>query len=259
VRNFANLACVVVSACVLLPACSGFDGPKQSREYTSTLPAAGITQLTLAGSNGDVHAFAANVDRIDVRARLTTRDIQGIGSDTVTVTRRANEAVVASNCVERSLLFFSAQNCDVEYWITYPRALQASLSLVNGDIIIHGAAAAIDARTTNGDLTIDGATNGVTARTTNGDITIENASGDIAAMSSEGDVSAWLAQQWTGQRIAMKTHFGDVTLHVPQNFHALLHLGTLAGNVRGAAEIPTGSAVVDASTVFGDVRFERTY
>lgn len=255
-RNFANLAWSLAAGTVLLTACA-YSGAEQSRDFNSVLPAAGITQLTVDGSNGDVYVTAANVNRIRVQARLTTHDIQGLGNDAVTVTKHGSQAVVASVCAERSVLFFTAQNCDVEYWITYPRALHASISSVNGDVDVHGPAASVDARTTNGDVTIDGATGSVAGRSTNGNVDVESARGDIAAMSSEGNVSASLSDNWSGRSIALRTHFGDVNLRVPQNFRATLHLRTLAGDVTGARDIPSGSVVVEAQTVFGDIDFAR--
>lgn len=253
--NFARLGLVSILCLAFLGGCE--NGPAQSRQYASTLPAAGLTRISLSGSNGDIHLIAASVDRISMQARLKTHALQGLNGDTVAMARHGSEADIVSQCGEQSVLFFSAQNCDVDFWITYPRALQASISLTNGDITIRGSAASVDARTTNGDLTIDGTVGTVSARTTNGDVDVDDASGDIAALSSEGNVSASLTSKWAGHSIALKTHFGDVSLQVPQNFRATLHVGTLAGDVRGSQQIPAGDAIVDVSTVFGDVTLSR--
>jgi hypothetical protein len=206
-----------------------------SHRYVATLPASGIRRIVLTGYNGAIRAVATDGKTIVLHATLRERDDRMTGDD-VTLVRRGDEAFITSTCPSRFTMLWKVQLCDVYFTLEYPRSLDASLHPANGDV------------------TVDGGTGNVDAGTTNGDVTVRGASSDVTALSHEGDVIASLAPGWRGKSVSLQTTFGDVELTTPPSFRAMLQLHhPWAGNVEGTADIPLGSAVVDARTVFGDI------
>lgn len=206
-----------------------------SHRYVASLPAAGIRRVVLIGYNGTIRAVATDGKTIVLHATLRARDDRMTGDD-VTLVRRGDEALITSTCPSRFTVLWRVQLCDVYFTLEYPRSLDASLHLANGDVTVEGGAGSVDAGTTNGDVTVRGVSSDVTAR------------------SHEGDVTASLAPSWRGKNISLQTTFGDVELTTPPSFRAMLELQhPWAGDVEGTADVLPGPAVVSARTVFGDI------
>lgn len=209
------------------------------RVYSSQVAAGQFRALEVKGENGDIFVYGADVKRIDVRARIETNDPAALSHDTVSISRNGDTAVIASVCNRAGFAVWSIQDCGVDYDIRYPKGLRLSVTAVNGDVMVNGAGAAVDASTTNGD------------------VTIRNASSDIDAHSQQGDVTASLGSVWSGDSVVMHTRFGDLRLDVPQGFRGDVHAHTIAGDVDGLSLIAGGPADVSLSTIFGDVTVGR--
>jgi hypothetical protein len=235
-RSQAATAIAALSFVVLCGCDYGGVGGK--RFFDVQLPATGIERIVVSGGNGDIRATAGAADRIVVHARLTAQYRRWLESDSVTLARRGNVVYVTSVCPNGIVFAWHVQSCGVDYTISYPRRLQASFVLANGDVAVNGASAGIDARVTNGDVRLDGV------------------SSDVSAEAHQGDVDVTLARAWSGRNISLRTRFGDIRLLVPEGFRAAVHATHLAGQVT-LTEIEPGPAIVDASTVFGDVRIEH--
>ena len=213
-----------------------------AREYAAHVPASGLHRLVLISDNGDVTAIAGNVTAIEIHARIETHDFSELNLDSVSVTRSKGTATITSVCRHASIVFWRVQNCGVDYAITYPRSMQLSVTVVNGDVIADDARAPVNVRTTNGDVTIRAAEN------------------DVVAQSREGDVTVALAQGWKGNRVDMKTMFGDVRFRVPDDFRGGVRAHTIFGEIDGlTAYAPRAQPpIADLSTSFGDVDIIRT-
>lgn len=209
------------------------------RQYSARASTAGVQRLVVTGQNGDVTATAADVSAVEIRARIETSDLSQLDRDTVSVTRSGGDLVVSSACNKAWILFWSIQNCGIDYEITYPKHLSISVTNTNGDTLVVGAAAPIEAETENGD------------------ITIRAAGSDIVARSHQGDVEASLAQQWSGSRISMHTTFGDVILSASGSFRGGIAAHTVAGDISGHPPASAGRTVAQLSTTFGDIDFRR--
>ncbi len=205
------------------------------RIYRARVPAAGLRQIEIKGENGDVYATGANVDTIEVLAKIETSDFAALPHDTVLLARAGGTETISSSCSTARAFIWQLQNCGVDYQIVYPRRLHITVAVTNGDIHIAAAAAPLKASTTNGD------------------IAIRDASSDIAARTHQGDVSASLAPKWAGRGIAIETTFGDATLRTPPDFRAVVHAHTVAGDTPETSSIPVGPAHVTITTTFGDV------
>lgn len=215
--------------------CDSSDAWLATGRYAVTLPAGGIHRIVLSGYNGTIRAVATNGNSIVLHATLRARDDRMRG-DEVTLVRRGDEALITSTCASRSMIFWRVQLCDVNYTLEYPRSLDASLHLANGDVTVDGGAGIVDAGTTNGD------------------VDVRDVSSDITLLSHEGDVTASLSPGWHGRNVSLKTTFGDVELQTPPGFRATLELQhPWAGNVEGAANVAPGSALLRARTIFGDI------
>lgn len=238
-RSIVSAAVAGGALATALAGCVNINADSFSRIYSASLPERGVRTLVVKGMNGDIHASAEDVDAIEVDARIETNDLSALPHDTVAVSHNGPTAVVASVCSRAQIAFWNIQNCGVDYEIRYPRSMQLSVTNVNGDVTITGAAAAVDAATTNGD------------------VRVRDASANVAAQSHEGDVTVSLASGWIGNAVAASTRFGNVRFTVPDGFRGRIRASTVAGDIHGLSLFSSGPASVDLSTTFGDISVER--
>jgi DUF4097 and DUF4098 domain-containing protein YvlB len=161
----------------------------------------------------------------------------------------------------------------------------------NGELLITGVGANVEANTGNGRVMIAGTVGRVRANTGNGDVVIEDAHGDVqantgngvvrvatsdgpvTATTGNGDVHVSMARLTTSAPMTFRTGSGDITLTVPQDFGAEMDGST--GNGRITSEIPVtvrggmrpehvrgtlgaGGSRLSLSTGNGDITIRRT-
>lgn len=150
----------------------------------------------------------------------------------------------------------------VHYAIELPEAAFASLSTVNGQVRVTGAANGITVTSTNGKIVLEDISGDVTAQTTNGSIRLERVAGPVSAHTVNGgiDVHGRLesleAASTNGSitcrfegalppeaAIECRTSNGGITLSAPSESAFALHASTSNGRIRSDFPLAVTGAV----------------
>jgi DUF4097 and DUF4098 domain-containing protein YvlB len=215
-----------------------------TRSFDTTVSSGTATSIAVREDNGDIRLHAADTTQVTVHAVIHAHAQADLNRIIVSAGFSGNRINVGSTCPQTIRFLGYTDACEIDYDITYPRALD------------------VDIADTNGDVNVDGAEGNVNAHLTNGDLTINGALRSLDLSSRHGDVEAKLTAGWRGQSITLASSMGDVTLTVPHEFHGYLKAKTRLGSIDNEADLPsspvTGAVAIYASTLFGDVVVKKS-
>ena len=256
-------------------------------EKVLTLPAAGITQLSVNQPRSDFEITGNDGDSIVIRA-----DIQVWGEDH----REAEEKLKSldiSTENESGILCIKVdgppwtkkRRAKVDFAIAMPRNILAEISSASGDITVSGLHKGTKLNTASGDIEISDCmgenslstasgnieVNGcdevsLKVNTASGDIEVSDCSGDLAFQTVSGDVSASLSGNVQGQTVSgdidikaekpgeikINSTSGDIQFNGLISEDNVSAIATVSGDV--SIGLASGSsAMIEAGTVSGDI------
>lgn len=234
----------------ILPLALGMLGAMQAATDT-TFAVRADARLELRNAEGAIRVDAWDESRVRVRVEHGSRDRL----------RVENRGAVVSIGTERD----RGRAVAVDYRITVPRGMaltvmgmeayievvgvrgdvraesvegdivardigMASLSTVEGDITVYGAASHLRASTTDGDLVLDDVQGNLEATTLDGDVLLTRIASAIVSVSTvDGEIRYDGVIRDDG-RYRFTTHDGDVTLLVPSGVNATVTVATYDGD-----------------------------
>jgi DUF4097 and DUF4098 domain-containing protein YvlB len=218
-RPLFLLASVAVAAAIVFSAISILDaGARASERRVVTYDAA--RSLRVESAAGDVRVVGADVERVEVRMRIT----RGLSAPAVTTALRGGTLVLEDDCPAVVL-----GSCRVDYELRVPRDVAVAVDSGAGDVEA-------------ADLTA-----GVELESSAGEVRASRIGGRLVRLSSSaGDVSA---EELTAASVDATSSAGDVDLDVAKVPERVLAESS-AGNVR--VLLPDAAYAVDAETSAGD-------
>ncbi len=218
-RPLFLVASVVVAVAIVAGAISLLDaGARASERRLATYDAA--RSLRVESAAGDVRVLGADVERVEVRMRLT----RGLSAPAVSTGVRGGTLVLEDDCPAVVL-----GSCRVDYEIRVPRDVAVAVDSGAGDV------EAADLRA------------GVELESSAGEVRAARIGGRLVRLSSSaGDVSA---EELTAASVDAASSAGDVDVDVTRVPDRVLAESS-AGNVR--VLLPDAAYAVDAETSAGD-------
>ena len=218
-----------------------------------TLPAAGITKLSVSNVNGEVSVQPWEKPEMHIQAKKRV-----IHSSRETAEQYARKIEIAvetkgdalevrtvmpglqadRDWVER---FFSldwlferrVREVSVSYEISTPRRMDTELVSTNGGIRIGAMEGRAELRTTNGAVQTEGTKGELRGRTTNGAVTLLGVAGGCDVATINGKITAEFVSLGS-QGCALHTTNGAIRITLPENVHADLEASTTNGSVTSA-------------------------
>jgi hypothetical protein len=218
-----------------------------------TVPAAGITKLSVSNVNGDVSVQPWDKPEMHIQAkkrvRHSSREMAEKYARQLEIAVATNGDVLEVRTVmpgqpaDRDWLewFFSldwlferrVREASVSYEISTPPRMDAKLVSTNGRVQIGAIEGRADLRTTNGAVHAEGTQGAVQAHTTNGAISLVQVAGGCNAVTTNGKITAELLSLGS-QGCELHTTNGAIHITLPENVHADLEASTTNGSVTSA-------------------------
>ncbi len=218
-----------------------------------TLPAAGITRLSVRNINGDVSVQPWDKPEMHIAAK---KSVSHRSQETAEKYARQIEIVVATNgdvLEVRTVMprqqkdwdwvewFFSldwlfegfVREASASYEIFTPRRMDTELVSTNGGIRIGAMEGRAELRTTNGAVQTEGTKGELRGRTTNGAVTLLGVAGGCDVATINGKITAEFVSLGS-QGCALHTTNGAIRITLPENVHADLEASTTNGSVTSA-------------------------
>jgi hypothetical protein len=218
-----------------------------------TLPAAGITKLSVSHVNGNVSVQPWDKPEIHVQAKKRVRH-----SSQETAEQYARQIEIAvetkGDALEvRTVMpkpqgdrgwvewFFGldwlferrVREASVSYEISTPPRMDTKLVSTNGRVQIGAIEGRADLHTTNGAVHAEGTQGVLKAHTTNGAISLVQVAGGCNAVTTNGNITAELLSLGS-QGCELHTTNGAIHISLPENVRADLEASTTNGNVTSA-------------------------
>ena len=245
------------------------------------------SELSVSNVSGSVAVHAEEGFLITVQARKRgssrSRDIPDID-----IRKDGNKVSVQTKTGQFGLINFGRSSA-VDYDISVPRDCSVRLNSVSADVKITGIRAEVGVQTVSGDLTLEDIAGELTATTISGDIQGNTITGTLVARTTSGDcelrrtrlrrfsinsVSGDFRVETpliVGEQCFAKTVSGDLSLIVPPDTKATVHLKSVSGSV--GCELPAeivksgrrhwqgringGGAQLEMTSVSGDLNISR--
>jgi Putative adhesin len=225
----------------------------QEEVFQRTLPAAGVSMLSVSNVNGAISVQPWDKPEIHIEAKKRVRH-----SSQETAEQYARQIEIAvetkGDVLEvRTVMpaqkegwdwvewLFSldwlfegrAREASVSYEISTPPRMDAKLVSTNGRVEIGAIEGRADLHTTNGAVTAEGTQGAVKAHTTNGAISLLQVAGGCNAVTTNGKITAELLSLGS-QGCELHTTNGAIHITLPENIRADLDASTTNGNVTSA-------------------------
>ncbi|MDQ7799197.1 MAG: DUF4097 family beta strand repeat-containing protein [Candidatus Edwardsbacteria bacterium] len=264
---------------------------KAREEKVITVPAQGVTVLSVSQPRSDFEITGTDGDQISIRA-----DIQ-VWAEEQDEAREKLKSLDISTETEGGILkikvdgppWTKKRRAKVDFAIALPRNILAEISSASGDITVIGlhkgtklntAAGDISASdckgehimsSASGDIAVAGCSQAsLKINTASGDIEVSDCSGDLAFQTVSGDVSTSLSGNVHGQTVSgdidiksgqpgeikINSTSGDVQFSGPMNIGNNSSIATVSGDV--SLELKAGSSIsVECGTLSGDIECEQ--
>jgi hypothetical protein len=225
----------------------------QEEVFQRTVPAAGVSKLSVSNVNGAISVQPWEKPEIDIVAKKRVRH-----SSQETAEQYARQIEIAvetkGGVLEvRTVMpaqkegwdwvewLFSldwlfegrAQEASVSYEISTPPRMDAKLVSTNGRVEIGAIEGRADLHTTNGAVQAEGTQGAVKAHTTNGAISLLRVAGGCHAVTTNGKITAELLSLGS-QGCELQTTNGAIHITLPENIRADLDASTTNGHVTSA-------------------------
>lgn len=139
------------------------------------------------------------------------------------------------------------QRDGVDVHLAVPRAVAASISSVNADLLLTGVQQDASVSTVGGSVLVDGTRGALTAKSVSSDVVVRDHAGDLNVATVSGAATAAGALS----RVTVTTVSGEVTLDCLAA-RSVCHARTVSGDV--AVRLPAGHGVaIEARSVSGRV------
>lgn len=234
------------------------DAPEQ------TFPAEGISRLVIANRSGDVRIYGEDTDEIRIEGeRWGTGDsheeilkharavqlkvspqggrllISGAGPKNYwnnscidlsihVPTRLAADIEVQGGVVSVNDLFGGTKAANTHGEITIYGGAFAQASSTSGNIKIAGIRGPVVARTTSGKLALYDDYGAVRAGSVSGDLEIGDVRGPFSALTVSGNINL---QSYAGDRAALKTTNGNITVQMHEPFRGSFVANSVSGDI----------------------------
>ncbi|MEM9489633.1 MAG: DUF4097 family beta strand repeat-containing protein [Myxococcota bacterium] len=214
------------------------------RIETFELDGTGLDRLLVITGAGDATIDTADIERIEVRAEIygeRTRVERGVADGTARIETRCEE---------------QPRNCGVDYFVTMPADLAATVDTGSGEVAITGVDNAVQVATGSGEVDITGIVGAVQAAAGSGTITVDTVVGQSVDLETgSGTIDATgldvvMATAETGSG-SVEMQFGDtppdsVTISAGSGS---VTLAVPPAEYRVSTMVEAGEVVVDGITV----------
>jgi hypothetical protein len=213
----------------------------QTRTETQSFAAAGLTTLAVDASTGSITVRAADIDTVQVRARISdglrkTGESRRVDGDTLRL---------HSACPN-----YGSDWCNVDWDVTIPRHLAVTIDSDDGHVSVSGTTAAVDVSTDNGGIELADLGGPVSASTSSGGIIAARlSSASVTADTDNGRVSLVFATAPTN--VWVTTDNGRAEVVVPAD-GAGYRVDAHADNGSEDVTVPKGASSPRSITVRTD-------
>lgn len=107
------------------------------------------------------------------------------------------------------------EDCDVDFEVKVPKAMNLDLEAGSGDFSISGIHGALDFKLGSGSLSADGSFRKVDGKTGSGEISVKGLTGGGELRTGSGDIKLTFAKSPKNDEVELKTGSGNATVLVP--------------------------------------------
>lgn len=252
--------CGVLSASLLASTAFAYT---HEETIQKTVPATGITRLTVQNANGSIRLEPWDRPDIQVEARkrisASSQEIAESFGKKVEIAVESEENHVRVQTVMPGRQedwdwvesFFSfdwlfegfGRGTTVSYTISAPRKLDTELRSTNGSVRVGAMEGATHLMTTNGAIVAEGFRGALTGRSTNGSVTLSRMDASCDVATTNGKIRAEFFSL-RGQGCKLRTTNGSVRVALPDSIRADLVASTTNGRI--ACDLPI--ALIGEST-----------
>lgn len=192
--------------------------------------------------HGDVRVTEGSGDRAEVIGRKNGEDAAELrittvrAGDDVTICAIWEGGQCDAEGIHSSRKWSHDGDASVDFEVRLPRGVKIRVISGNGEVVVSGATAEVQASSGNGavsvassggpvrassgngDIDVSEAGGEVTARSGNGDVRVTTSSGPVSAYSGNGSIDARMTSLTGTADMSFRTGNGDITLMLPANF-----------------------------------------
>lgn len=222
---------------------------RQTQETTKRY--AGVAQLRISGSAGDITIVAEERDDVTVLQRSTWALSKPERSQSLS----NGELRLTGSCGFWGT--FGPDACSVDYVVHVPREMPVSGHVSSGNVRVAGLAGPVRLSVSSGDVSADELSGALALTSSSGDVRVTSYRGaDVQAVTSSGEVEVRAFS--VPRRVKAVSSSGDVTVALPGQVAYRVEAGTSSGDqdvqVDQSRDAPRS---VEARTSSGDVRVVR--
>ena len=231
---------VLLVTALAIPAIAGAQERDRDFRFSERVPAG--AWLRVHSTHGDIRVTEASGDRAEVIGRKSGDDADDLE---ITTVRNGDDVTICA--------IFEGSQCDaegmrssrkwshngegsVDFEVRLPRGVKLRVLSGNGEVMVSGATAEVEAASGNGavsvassggpvrassgngDIDVSQAGGEVTARSGNGDVRVTTRSGPVSAYTGNGSIDARMAALTGAEDMSFRTGNGDITVMLPANF-----------------------------------------
>jgi DUF4097 and DUF4098 domain-containing protein YvlB len=215
---------------------------EREREFTFRERVPAGAWLRVHTLHGDVRVTEGSGDRAEVIGRKNGEDAAELristvrAGDDVTICAIWEGGQCDAEGIHSSRKWSHGGDASVDFEVRLPRGVKIRVISGNGEVMVSGATAEVQASSGNGavsvassggpvrassgngDVDVSEAGGEVTARSGNGDVRVTTSSGPVSAYSGNGSIDARMSSLTGTADMSFRTGNGDITLMLPANF-----------------------------------------
>lgn len=215
---------------------------ERDREFTFRERVPAGAWLRVHTLHGDVRVTEGSGDRAEVIGRKNGEDAAELristvrAGDDVTICAIWEGGQCDAEGIHSSRKWSHGGDASVDFEVRLPRGVKIRVISGNGEVMVSGATAEVQASSGNGavsvassggpvrassgngDIDVSEAGGEVTARSGNGDVRVTTSSGPVSAYSGNGSIDARMTSLTGTADMSFRTGNGDIRLMLPANF-----------------------------------------
>ena len=235
-----RFAFAVLVYALTMPAVAAAQERERDFTFRERVPAG--AWLRVHTLHGDVRVTEGSGDRAEVIGRKNGEDAAELristvrAGDDVTICAIWEGGQCDAEGIHSSRKWSHGGDASVDFEVRLPRGVKIRVMSGNGEVMVSGATAEVQASSGNGtvsvassggpvrassgngDVDVSEAGGEVTARSGNGDVRVTTSSGPVSAYSGNGSIDARMSSLKGTADMSFRTGNGDITLMLPANF-----------------------------------------
>lgn len=231
---------VLLVTALAIPAMAGAQERDRDFRFSERVPAG--AWLRVHSTHGDIRVTEASGDRAEVIGRKSGDDADDLeistvrNGDDVTICAIFEGGQCDAEGIHSSRKWSHEGEGSVDFEVRLPRGVKLRVLSGNGEVMVSGATAEVEASSGNGavsvassggpvrassgngDIDVSQAGGEVTARSGNGDVRVTTRSGPVSAYTGNGSIDARMSAITGGEDMSFRTGNGDITVMLPATF-----------------------------------------